>query len=416
MWNEKYKVEMEDDMMWKRKKIPWRMMKNVRAVLAAFTAVFFLACGKTVPVYASSPEEAEYIAADGNRISKERLQDGVVEYDELGSLIHYGNLSIQQMTEQTERRKQEYQEIRDSLKIERDSANGEKKRAKEKKDMESYAEYAALEAIYSASVKSYNEMIKKLDRYAANKNRLSVEKQLTNAAQSLMLSWQSLELQRESLEAVREFYKATWENTKLQYTAGLATESDVSAAEQNWKDAEISLTAIENQKTSISQNLCLLLGIEDEVCLEKIPPISEETLAEIAETDLEADIQKAIGNNTDIISERDSKSAGTASVNKKLRTLEELEEKVRITMVQLYEEVNQKKLAYDAAVTGLEGAEMQWETAQSQYALGMLSHEEYLGQQMQYMQKKTSFASADLALFQALETYRWGVRGIMNLD
>lgn len=358
-------------------------------------------------------DEPVYTAADGNQIDSKRLQDNLIEYDELGSLVHYGNLSIQQMMERAERTKQEYQEFRDYLRTERDSANEEKKKAKGEHDMESYAEYAALEAIYSSSVKSYNEMLKKLDRYAANQSRISTEKQLTSAAQSLMLSWQSLELQKEYLEAMAEFYQAIYENTKLQQSAGLATESDVSAACQNWNNIKLSLTGIENQKTSICQNLYLLLGTEEKVSLEKIPPVNLDHLAEI---DLEADIQKAIGNNTDVISERNVASAGTASANKKQRTLEELEEKVRISMVQLYEEVHQKKLAYDAAQTGLDGAELAWENVQNQYALGLLSRADYLEQQMQYIQKKTAFSSADLALFQALEAYRWGVKGILTLE
>ena len=72
----------------------------------------------------------------------------------------------------------------------------------------------------------------------------------------------------------------------------------------------------------------------------------------------------------------------------KLRTLDELEEKVRIKMEQLYEEVNQKKQAYDAAKTGLDGAEILWSNIQNQYRMGMLSDAEYLEKQLPYMQKR----------------------------
>ncbi len=171
---------------------------------------------------------------------------------------------------------------------------------------------------------------------------------------------------------------------------------------------ELSLSEIEASGDSIRQSLYLLLGADDTVSLADIPPVDTKRLSEM---DLEADMQKAMGNNGDLIAERDTKSAGTSSVNKKLRTLDELEEQVRMKMEQLYEEVNQKKQAYDAAKTGLDGAELQWTNTQNQYRMGMLSNTEYLEKQLQYMQKKMTFDSADLALLQALENYHWAVEG-----
>ncbi len=398
--------------MGKNKKTRWKTIGVLWAGLAVLLVM-------SVPAFGASPgmsgeaetegtDESTYTAVDGNRISKEGLEDGIVEYEELGSLIHYGNLSIQEMTDSTERTRQEYQEIRDYLRTKRASASAEKKEAKEENDMESYGEYASLEAVYSSAAKSYNERIKKLDRYAANKNRLSMEKQLTSAAQSLMISWQSMKLQREYTEKTAEWYQAVYENTRTRQSAGLATERDVWAAYQDWKDMELSLSEIEASGDSIRQSLYLLLGADDTVSLADIPPVDTKRLSEM---DLEADMQKAMGNNGDLIAERDTKSAGTSSVNKKLRTLDELEEQVRMKMEQLYEEVNQKKQAYDAAKTGLDGAELQWTNTQNQYRMGMLSNTEYLEKQLQYMQKKMTFDSADLALLQALENYHWAVEG-----
>lgn len=398
--------------MGKNKKTRWKTIGVLWAGLAVLLVM-------SVPAFGASPgmsgeaetegtDESTYTAVDGNRISKEGLEDGIVEYEELGSLSHYGNLSIQEMTDSTERTRQEYQEIRDYLRTKRASASAEKKEAKEENDMESYGEYASLEAVYSSAAKSYNERIKKLDRYAANKNRLSMEKQLTSAAQSLMISWQSMKLQREYTEKTAEWYQAVYENTRTRQSAGLATERDVWAAYQDWKDMELSLSEIEASGDSIRQSLYLLLGADDTVSLADIPPVDTKRLSEM---DLEADMQKAMGNNGDLIAERDTKSAGTSSVNKKLRTLDELEEQVRMKMEQLYEEVNQKKQAYDAAKTGLDGAELQWTNTQNQYRMGMLSNTEYLEKQLQYMQKKMTFDSADLALLQALENYHWAVEG-----
>lgn len=46
----------------------------------------------------------------------------------------------------------------------------------------------------------------------------------------------------------------------------------------------------------------------------------------------------------------------------------------------------------------------------------MLGRAEYLQEELKFTQKKTGFESADLELFQALETYKWAVKGIVSLD
>ena len=85
-------------------------------------------------------------------------------------------------------------------------------------------------------------------------------------------------------------------------------------------------------------------------------------------------------------------------------------------MQQLYDQVLQAKQSYDAAKTGYEGAVIRWENAERQYDLGMFSQEEYLQEKIQYINKKTALETADLSLFQSLETYDWAVKGIVTLE
>ena len=46
----------------------------------------------------------------------------------------------------------------------------------------------------------------------------------------------------------------------------------------------------------------------------------------------------------------------------------------------------------------------------------MFSQEEYLQEKIQYINKKTALETADLSLFQSLETYDWAVKGIVTLE
>ena len=222
------------------------------------------------PAYAGSPGESEdaadrpglYTAVDGSQIEQERLADQVIEYEELGSLIHYNNLSIREMTKSSENTRQDYKEIRDFLKSERASASRNKDKAKDESDTERYVEYASLAEIYRSSAAGYNDMIEKLDGYSSNKSRFSLEKQLTNAAQSLMISWQSLKLQKEYLKAMEDLYRTQYENAQIKQSAGLTTEQEVSAAYDLWRELSVSLDSLADSEAEITQSLFLILGID----------------------------------------------------------------------------------------------------------------------------------------------------------
>ena len=356
-----------------------------------------------------------YPAVDGNQISEERLGDQVIEYEELGSLIHGYNRDVQNLESSSETRRQEYTEIRDFLRSERASAGQEKKAAKDDGDLESYGEYAAYEAIYKSAIKSYNKMIERLDNYSSNKSRIILERQLTNAAQSLMISYQSLLLQKEYLSKMEELSKVRYETMKLKQSAGLATDQDVLEAGSDWSDVALSLDSMEANGDSVYRSLCLLLGVDETGSMEvqKIPSVDVEQVGKI---NLEEDIKKAVGNNRELSSARNAESGETAGINKKMRTLDELEEKVTVKMKELYSRIQQAKTAYDAARSGYQSAKLTWDQANSKYQLGMLDKAEYLLEEMQFIQKKTRFESADLELLQALENYRWAVRGIVDLE
>ncbi len=368
--------------------------------------------GNSITVFAESDF---YQAVDGNQVSDERLQDQMIEYEELGSLIHANNIDVQNIESSSENRRQEYTEIRDYLRSERSSAGREKDEAKDDGDMESYAEYASYEVIYKSAIKSYNKMIERLDKYSSNKGRITLEKQLTNAAQSLMISYQSLSLQKEYLSKMEELLRTQYENIKLQQSVGLATEQDIYTAYNNWSEINISLNSLETSEDSIYQNLCLLLGVDEtgNMEIQRIPSVD---LQQIEEINLEEDIRKAISNNLDVVNTRNTSAGGSSSANKKRRTLNELEEKVTVKMKELYDRIQQLKTAYDAAQSGYQSAQIAWNNAESRYQLGMLGKAEYLLEEMQFIQKKAGFESADLELLQALETYQWAIRGIVSVD
>ena len=244
----------------------------------------------------------------------------MIEYGELGRLIHANNLTVQEIVKST----------------------------KEAKD-------------------SYNKVLKKLDTYSSNRSRISLEKQLTSGAQNLMISFYSLEAQKKYLQVMEEWMKVRYENMQLKEEAGMATSQEVLTAFNSWTDLSVSIASVTDGQASLRQSLLSILGVE----------VSEETV---------------------------------------LGEIPELEDKVTIKMQQLYEAVLQAKQEYDAATDGFSSARLNWENAQKKQSMGMLSREEYLQEKAKYAGKQASLSAAKMGLLQALETYRWAVKGIVELD
>lgn len=359
-----------------------------------------------------------YTAVDGYEISEERLSDSVIEYEELGSLIHAYNRTVQEIVKSDETVWSEYMEIQDYLRSEKASASRKKSNAKDSGDLEQYAENASLEAIYKAGIKNYNDAIKRLNRYSANRDRILLERQLTNAGQNLMISWQSLSLQEQVLTKKAELFYAQYELSQNQMQTGLITDDEAQVAYQSWTEAKNSLLSLEDSRKNIYQNLCVLLGVKEDgsMSLKELSSTDLQQQIEVLEEkiDLERDLKEALNNNTDMIDERHFTPKGMAESDDKTRKLDELEETTKIQVKQLYETILQAQKTYDTARVGLEGAELTWSGSQIQYSTGMLSKAEFLKREVAYLDKKIALETAQLDLFQALQIYEWAIKGIIS--
>ena len=338
-----------------------------------------------------------------------------VEYANLSSLIQNGNSTIRQITDSTEESRKDYTEFRNYLIDEKGSINLYKKEAQKNGEAEETAEYAQLEAVYQAAVKSLRKSLERLDSKSTNQTRINQENQLTATAQNLMVSWQTLSDQEEYLKTAQELYQAQYETAIDSQTAGLNTQGDLEKASQNLESATGSLESIQTSMVSLKQSLCSLLGLDSQNTI--FAQIPEMDSARIQQMDLETDTKTALEYNTSMISARDEKTGGsTVGIQKKERTMAELESQIRIQMQQLYENVKQSQTAYEAAQAGYEAAQITWNSAQSQYKLGMTSKVQYLQSKMIFQQKKASWNAASLSLLQAVETYDWAVKGQLTIE
>jgi len=175
--------------------------------------------------------------------------------------------------------------------------------------------------------------------------------------------------------------------------------------------ARSSLSSLEESLNSTYSSLCLMVGRDTDSGL-VICEIPAADLAKADSMDLEADTKKAIGNNSSLISSRGTKATSTAAKNNRNATVEEGEQNLTIQMNQLYENVLLKKSELQAAQTAFRKAEGQKKNADIKYSAGLLSQEEYLTEEMNYISQTASYKAADLAFTQAADTYGWAVMGI----
>ena len=154
----------------------------------------------------------------------------------------------------------------------------------------------------------------------------------------------------------------------------------------------------------------------------EIGPVPGADPAAIASIDLEGDLNKAVNNNSNVISMRSGGSSqsvveqqlvkSTTVKKNKLRDTEYTENQVRSNVQTLYDDILEKKALYDSASTAWQSAQNTWNAAQVQRQTGMLSDIQYLQQELAYLQAKSGMECADLNLQQSMRSYEWAVKGV----
>ena len=101
----------------------------------------------------------------------------------------------------------------------------------------------------------------------------------------------------------------------------------------------------------------------------------------------------------------------TTQTENRLRNVEYSENAVRSDIQALYDQILEKRAAYDAAKTAYESGKMVWDAAQIQKQNGSLSQIQYLQQELAWLTTESGYHCAGLELQQAIQNYRWAVAG-----
>lgn len=372
-------------------------------------------------------EEEKGGSEQGN--SYQSLMDNKMEYSELADLIHEFNTTVR--NNQTTLENSRDQEDNEQMAAELDSeAEDLEDLAEELEDL--YGDMTGAEAQagmamyanYKYNAKALKNYAKQLREQAQGKglsNALSklqnekVEKGLVASAQSMMNQYNQMKLQISSLEVQKELAEATYESVSKQAAVGMATASQVKTAQDAILTLEVSISAQKNALESLKQNLNVMTGWEysDQPEIGELPSMD---FGRVDAMNLEADRQQAFNNSYDrriAAIEYTETTAGNEKVSKQ-RSLDQTEQSVKSSFEALYDAARQSKASYDAAKTAYDMEKSNMDAAERKYQLGMVSKLEYLQQKSQFAQKETALKVAEWNLFQAMENYDWGKKGLIQ--
>lgn len=345
-----------------------------------------------------------------------KLNDNVLEYDEVPLLVHEFNSSISQVWDTLQDTQEELRQNVEELEGYQFKMEHLTEQATADGDMAGIMQYMTQDITLGFVIPAMRKASSSILSRSTMGSLQKAENQLTMIVQSLMITYDSTMKQRDMVEQLQKMYDRQYQLTLNKQSQGLATLQDVVTAQSNQLSALSTLQTIDGGLMQMKPTLCSLTGWPADADPE-IAAIPEVDLSRIDEMDLEEDTRKAIGNNSELISQRSSAAGKTsAGVDARLAVLEEGDQKMTIKMKSLYDDVFAKKSAYEGAKAGFEAAQKQADSYARMYEIGFLSEADYLGTQIAYYQKKAAYVSADTALRLAIETYGWAVKGLVNAD
>ena len=289
------------------------------------------------------------------------------------------------------------------------------------------------QAISAATAKALRQSARQMRNAASMmgqslKKTSSTERQVDRQANSLIMNVQSMMNQYEQLVSQRamaakgvELARTARALQDTMQSQGMAVDSDVLSAAASLSSAQSQLASLDAGMEQIYKLLCSFTGYDPAsgVTFGAIPSAD---LAAIDAIDVNADKEKAVNNNYNLISLRSSTGGGmtdfqarttktTTQTENRLRNVEYSENTVRSDIQALYDQILEKHAAYDAAKTAYESGKMVWDAAQIQKQNGSLSQIQYLQQELAWLTTESGYHCAGLELQQAIQSYRWAVAG-----
>ena len=416
--------------------------KKVLSILAAAS----LAVMSPLQVMAENPEFAH------DEATWARLRDNVMEYDELQMLVEEYNPTYMnnQVSYKDSKTKDDAETVRQDLKDAADDLSSQAEDMRDTADSlldlanslqymskdqaDAVLKQAGISSINSL-MSSYNAMymgaammdnsslkqnISADSTYDDDESRklkyLKTQNGLIMSVQTMFASYNQMKSSLDVIQKNIEIMEAVQRSTETRAGLGMATQADILTAKKNVQSLQSAYTQTRSSLDSVKQSLCIATGwqFNAEPEIREVPAID---MNRIAALNLEADKKTALENNYDL--RYDNKilrnmTEGSTDKKNMERTIKNLEETIGATMVNLYNDIYQKQTALELADAALATETTAMNAMERKYQLGMASQLEYLQEQAAFLGKQIDRQTAEISLFQALETYDWALKGMMS--
>ncbi len=339
-----------------------------------------------------------------------RLQDNVLEYDEISDLVKYYNPVYRQASGRLEQNTGLLKETAGQLHDAAEQASGQAELAADFGDVYTKMTMQALAQTERRTAASLNRAAENADTMSAGSLRYA-RLQLENAVCQMVIAYQRTLAAQEMADAAVELTQAAYESAQTQYSVGLASAADVDSAQTALTSARNQKESLENGLETLRQNIGLMTGWSYDASFE-IGVLPAPDRARIDTMDPSVDIDRAVTASHQIEMEEETSGKGTVNRERKFRNIEELTNELTIQLDSLYQTVLECRTSADAADTALAAARLEWEGSTRRYRLGMIGRLEYLQAQMTYLQQESAARTATMDLFQAIEDYEWALKGV----
>jgi len=379
---------------------------GIAAIMAA--AVPFQAAAGS-PDFARSAEEWE------------KLQDDIIEYDELADLIHEYNATVQKNNIDLNEFRKDYGDSNQKW------ADRYRELARDIRNDIEYPDPVADSAAYGSKLAAVISQEKQIDNYLKQADDAvedstiwyltyqSAEATLVSSAQSNLISYYQDQLKLQKALLQQELQQENYQSALTRQSVGTATAVDVLNAQESLRSTE--QTIIENRSgiETVREKLCVMLGWKHDD-MPQIGELPKPDMDKIAAMAPAADKAQAMENNYTLrINKRKLENAQSTDKKASLETtVRENEQSIGASLTASYQSVLSAQTGYELAVSQAELEQRNFQTASRNYELGTMSRLKYVTQKNTTEIAQVSVKIAELNLLQAIENYQWAVNGLAS--
>lgn len=384
-------------------------MANGRCILVlALTAVM----GGLSPMAAlgASPEFA--------RTEQEwaRLQDNVIEYDEIPDLIHEYNATVQNNQYDYQKFREDYGDTNS------DVADAYNDLAQDfYDDMSGETDTGSMMSDLQLDIQARN-MLKQADNTLEDSKIYLLtyemaEDNLAATAQSNMISYHKKQLELEQKQTDLELAREKYSLEQVKQAAGTVTAVDVLTAKESLQSSENNIKELESGIENLKEELYISLGWKhnDSPDIKELPQMD---VSRIDGMDPDRDLETALENNYTLkINKRKLENARSKTTRESLETkIRNNEKQIGASLSSAYKNVLSARLSYEQAVAEAQLEETNTNIAAGKLQAGMMTSLEYKEQEYKMESSRLNAEMAAVSLFQAMETYDWSVKGLASAE